>query len=460
MIDLSFPHHAAFPSLPAAWRLRVVSLGMGLLLGGATTGQATAEPPPVRQAASQTAQVAHWIDELRSDSFAAREAASEKLFRLGHVALDRLRETRKSSQDAEQVERLSQLIATLAEQDLELRIERFLRGGNSELENWEEVEKWFGDSPRVRELFVDLYREHPYLVECLDGNAQELALGLSRVSDHVMDRDATQLAPPRRIDLIAMLLVMTKPGFHADTQHDLIVASLLQLHSAYEFRSDPVFGEAFGRMVSNWMSESHLAIRGQVLRQALDWDMDVALPLALKTLDQNPDAELLCRCMQAITSKGEKKHALRLQKYLDDTTVVYRPQYLGEHGGDVQVGDVAAAAIAHLFDVPVTEIGFAKPAEHDVMGIFFEELAIPSKTPGDKSVDGEETDEEESDDESDGNLAPFDDLKNPPMPDQQNWQRFQQIRKASLHREAARKQIHAKARKLLSKLPPERSEKS
>lgn len=456
------------------------------LIGGAGVGVATfAQQPPVARSITVTppieggsvagqdtdseSSVRRWIDDLRSDSFAVRETASEKLFQTGYVALEPLREARKKSQDAEQLERLSQIISTLAEQSLELRIKRFLRGGESDLENWDEVETWFGDSPRVRELYIDLYREHPYVVECLDGTAQERSLALSMVRRRVLDRSTVNASGPRRTDLIAMLLVMTQPDYNADTLYDRIVVSLLQVHSAYEFRSDPIFGDAFGRMVSQWMSESDLSLRVEVLHLALDWKMEVALPLALKSLDQNPDPELICRCMQAIARQGQKKHAARLAEYLDDSTVVYRPQYLGGHGGDVQIGDVAAAAIARLFDMSVTEIGFARPAEHEVLGIFYEELSIPANKPGEKPVASDEPDAQEdteevpgadSDSEADSPPLPMEALDGTPVQDPRTWKQFQRLREASLRREAARQEIRAKARELVSKLPAEISEKS
>lgn len=407
-------------------------------------------------AAGQSKQVAAWIDDLRSDSFAVRELASEKLFGLGHQVLGQLRQAKQVSHDAEQSERLDQIIATLAEDDLELRIEKFLRGGEAELENWEEVEKWFGDSPRVREMFVDLYREHPVLVKSLDGTPQELSLGLSLVHRRVVDRSSVQSGASRRTDLIAMLLAMTKPNLNADTQYDLVVVLLLQMHSAYEFRRDPVFGEPFGRLVSRWMSKSDQGVRSKVLRLALDWEMDVALPLALKTLDEKPDPELLCRCMQAIAKQGEKTDAARLGKYLDDDTTVFRPQYLGGNGGEVQVGDVAAAVIAHLFDMPVTELGFSKPAEHPVLGIFYEELAIPVDPESDDKQGDEASDR---DDELLERLPPGG-LDNLPPQQRRTWQRFQQLREANLRREATRREIREKAKALLSKLPAEVSEKS
>lgn len=407
-------------------------------------------------------QVRDLVEGLRSDQFALREQSSETLFQLGHACLPILRSVRRQSDDAEQSDRLDHIIESLAKQDLESRIRSFLKGGPSELDNWSEMEKWFGDSPRIREMFVDLYREHPYLVESLGGTPQQMSLGLSRVRRRLMERGVGPRETPHRIDLIALLLPMTDPEFQAGPQYDMIVASLLQLYPANDFRNDKVFGEPFMRMVSTWMRHSDLGLREQVLRLALQWKMDIALPLALETLKQNPDPVLLCRCMQTIARQGTLSHAALLAGYINDTTVVFQKRYPGNIGSEVQVGDVAAATIAFLASVPVTEIGFAEPAEHPVFAIIYEELVVPLKDlPEVAEADGEKSGEKESDDsdDKDPTLDEFEDSLDEIQLDQNGLQ-FQQFRRPSRQeiarlkdqirrREAARIEIHLKALKLV-----------
>ncbi|KAA5541025.1 hypothetical protein FYK55_19190 [Roseiconus nitratireducens] len=317
------------------------------------------------------------IESLGGKRFAERERASEQLYQLGFRTLPMLREALQRTDDQEQSARLSRLITTLREVDLEARIESFLRGEDAELENWPALRKWFGDSPRVREIFVELYREHPQLVESLGGTPQELMLAMAEVKSNLVDKGVGRQIPPGKVDLIALLLPMTDPNFPAYGEYDRIVVSLMQLYTAKEFLRDRVLGDSFRKLVSAWMLKSHLSSREGVLRLALEWELDIAMRLARETLAANPDPELLARCLQTIARLGAPADAALVARYLDDGRVVVQKRFLGQAGGDIEVGDVAAATIARLMSVPVTEIGFAVPAEHDIFGIIYEELMIP-----------------------------------------------------------------------------------
>ncbi|QEF96152.1 hypothetical protein Mal15_01790 [Stieleria maiorica] len=399
---------------PRAVGLAVLAIAAVHLGGGVGAYTAVGQTPPAASDAKAVAEpassqeferhVTKLVNDLRSDQFAVREQASEQLFRIGPATLPTLRSIRRQSNDTEQSDRLDRIIESLAKQNLESRIRSFLQGGPSELENWPEFEKWFGDSPPIRELFVDLYREHPDLVDSLGGTPQQLSMGLSRVHRRLIERGVGPREVPQRIDLLALLLPMTDPNFQAGPQYDLIVASLLQLYPANDFRKDAVFGKPFMRIVATWMARSDLSIREQVLRLALQWKMDIGLTLALETLQQNPDPILLCRCMQTIARQGTPKHASLLAVHIHDSTVVFQKRYVGVHGSEVQVGDVAAATIAFLHSVPVTEIGFAEPAEHPIFGIIYEELVVPMKAPvnvGDKSDQDAANDDDATPDPAD-----------------------------------------------------------
>ena len=406
-----------------------------------------------RDESDRADEIRQLVDGLRSDQFAIREECSERLFTLGHEALPLLKSTRRGGSDAEQNDRLDRIIHALSEQDLEMRIHSFLKGGDAELENWPEVKKWFGDSPRVRQLFVDLYREHPELVARLGGTPQQLSIGLSRVRRRLMERGVGPRETPQRVDLVALLLPMVEPNFQADPQYDVIVSSLLQYYPVNDFRNDEALGQPLMRLVTSWMGKSHLSVREQVLRLALKWELEIGLKLALDTITGNPDPILLCRCMQTLARQGKPEHARLLSRYLNDSTVVFRRRHRnlqGVYGSDVQVGDVAAASIAYLASVPVMEIGFAEPAEHEVFGIIYEELVVPMKLiESDSDEDGKEETEEEP-----KAAEPDDPRLRDPFPFGQRtptWEQMQELNEQARRRDAMRKEIRAKALELVPK---------
>ena len=257
------------------------------------------------------------------------------------------------------------------------------------------------------------------------------------------------MGPPRdtplRLDLIALLLPMMDPNFDAEAHYDSLVVSRLQLYPANEFRTDQVFGKPIMRMITQWMSDCDMSVRSQVLPLALQWKLKIGLPLALKTLKEDPNPVLRCRCMQAIARQGTREDAVLLSRYLNDSTIVFRKPYPGMLATEVQVGDVAAASIAYLSSVPVTEIGFVEPAEHDIFGIIFEELIVPLKELPEKDGDEKEKEKEkEKEDELDDLIIPNGFGRRP-----LSWKDVKQMQTEARQREAARIEIHQNAMKLV-----------
>jgi hypothetical protein len=424
-----------------------------LLICWSVGGGATAAPPGTNATAAdaqqtdseqRAAEINRLVDELASPRFIARERASESLFLLGYEILPELREIRRSrtSLDPEQRDRLKLIIRSLAADDLESRIESFLRGEDSQLENWEELRKYFGDSPRVRQMFVELYRTYPDLIGALGGNAQELMLAVNDLKEQLKVNDAAAMQTPKRIDLLAFLLPMTNPNFTGDAECDFLLSSMLQMYPANEFRRDRALGEPFKQLVAKWMIDSDFIVRDRVLRLGMEWKLDVALQLAMRTLAEDPPPRLVARCLQTIALQGAARHLAFVATYLDDERVVLRKRYLGRIGGEVQVGDVAAAAIAYLSSVPVTEIGFAEPAEHDIFGIIFEELVIAPEQAlrqARSAKDAERNQGNQQDDESE------------PSADEAGPARTA---------EQIREEIHAAAKKLVPDAPKATAEES
>ncbi|MEM6470684.1 MAG: hypothetical protein AAF802_14090, partial [Planctomycetota bacterium] len=317
------------------------------------------ESNPVAESTANTATIEQWIDDLGNDQFAKREYASEQLFRQGHLVLPKLRTALRSSNDPEQRERLRQIATVLSDQFLDLRIQSFLEGDLQQLENWDRMEQWFGDSPKIRELFVDLYREFPEMVRSLDGDARELAAGLLGVNQQISRRGAPAFRASPRIDLVALLLPLMQPNCKRDTRYDVLIISSLQGVRGDELQEDPAFGQPLRKMVSKWMKGSNFGVREAALELAMEWDLEIAFPLAIETLDLRPDPDLLCRCMQVLAKQGKKADAQRLLPYLDRNEEILRPLYAGNRSDELLVGDVAAATVGRLCGKKLTELGFA-----------------------------------------------------------------------------------------------------
>ena len=290
---------------------------------------------------------------LGSQRFSERELASEQLFQMGPRILAELRYSRPSAIGQERQMRLDFLIDALAEDDRENRIKQFLEGDDSQLKNWSELKKWFGDSRRVREMFVELYREYPSMIEALGGTPQEISFAALAVRNElILNTRGGPRRAIRRTDSVAMLLPLTDPNCRLAGELDQDVVTLLSMPIARDFQRDPALGESYRSLVSFWMKDCSLPSRELALRLTLMWDLPVGKQIAAKTLDENPPPDLLARCLQTLARKGGKEQISVMERFLDDQRIAKRRSFIGQRYNDVLVSDVASAMIALSFRGP------------------------------------------------------------------------------------------------------------
>lgn len=360
------------------------------------------------------ATVAELATGLQSGRFAERERASEQLYQLGPAALPFLVEIRNEFDQPEPLDRITRIVLSLRKQEKESRIESFLLGGASDVKNWDKIESWFGDNKQSRELYVELYREHPYLIETLGGSPQEVSLGLQLVHRRLRERGVGFESAASRTDVIAMMLPMVQPNFQPRYQYDDYLAGILYTYAGRDSGRDRVFGKPFVRLTTLWMQKSHILVRSIVLRLAMKWDLDITLDLAVETLQENAVPTTTTTAMQAVAKYGNRSHLPMIATFLDDPRVIYPKRANNESGTDVQMRDVAAATIAILCDVPVVDVGFQFSAEDEVFGLLYARLNVPPK----KGIDGEADEENLEEDSEKDEEDPFAPVRPGPLGNQ------------------------------------------
>lgn len=348
----------------------MLSMGLALSLHG--------QEPPGSLDAGAKRLVDELIDELNSNGFQRREAAAERLVEMGRVVLPHLNRRQRRGLEPEQANRLRGVITALERGGLERRIESFLDGQSTDLDNWGLFEEWFGDTPRSRELFVELVRDYPELVLSLDGDAAQIDSGLQATVARISRNRVGVMGEVRRSDLIALLLPTASKDYRTDVLVELYLLSWFHRSVGRELRNDREWSEPFLRLVSKWIEKTSLGNRSRALHRALDWRLDVAYELAVKTLPQNPDPELTARCLQCIARQGSAKDQADAAKFLGDERRLVTVRSMSGTLLTIEVGDVAAATIAYLNNVKVTEVGFAEPIEHPTFGIIYEQIRFPS----------------------------------------------------------------------------------
>ncbi|MEO1526276.1 MAG: hypothetical protein AAFX06_12625 [Planctomycetota bacterium] len=333
------------------------------------------QTPPLDKETQQ--RVDELIDDLNGDGFDKRESAAESLVDMGRSVLPHLNKRRRRGLQPEQASRLKMVIAALEQSGLERRIESFLNGQPADLDNWEIFEDWFKDTPRSRELFVELVRRYPEMVLSLDGDAAKLDSGFRATIRRMNAQRVGTSSELTRADLLALLVPTASENFQTDVLVELQLLAWFHRSVGRELRNDRDWGEPFLRLVTQWMGKTSLGNRSRVLHRALDWQLDTARPLALETLQESPDPELTARCLQSIARQGTKKDLELVANYLDDERRLVTVRSMSGTLLSIEVGDVAAASIAYLNSVPVVKLGFAEPIEHPTFGIVYEQIRFP-----------------------------------------------------------------------------------
>ncbi|WP_345682164.1 hypothetical protein [Novipirellula caenicola] len=328
--------------------------------------------------------VEKWIEDLGADSFAMRERAASHLMQRGIDILPALRHAAANATDPEVRLRTEQLVRQLTEGDLQIRIDSFLAGDEVEFDGWRETQDFMGDSPSVREMFVELMLEHPDITKSLAGSPRERFMAMTAAMGRVQDKMFVQLEVPSRADVIALLLPANDPNVPFNQDFESLMISLLRKEAANRLHRDIQLGGPTDALVSGWVNRSSLNNRAEILFFAMGWDLQRSLPLARRTLGEATSIETIAIALQTISRFGDKGDTALVADLLDDTRVVSERGYARGEKLTTQLGDVAMATIAMLHDVPLADIGFTRAERHPTFGFLFDDLGFPDSAADDE----------------------------------------------------------------------------
>lgn len=358
-------------------------------VGGPTTGDESGDEAgaagsqdsdPRSLSDEQRDAIALWIEQLGSSEFAKRERAAVHLLEMGPAALPALEDAAAESTDAETRLRAGQIVKQLTEGDLQTRISDFLAGKRVDFAGWKAVEKQLGDSIAVRELFVELMQAHPSLVKSLDGTSPERTVALDDVMGKVHAKFRFGGSDPDRADVFALLLVSTDSNVMLNILYENLLLNLARRQIVMSILRDTQLAGPFNELFNKWMMRSSLTMRDEVLFQGMMLDMRNTLPLALRTLEETTQAEVIATCMQVIAKFGDENQTEVLSRFLSDDRIVSNRGF-GQEAAKPQVRDIAMLALALLHELPLTELGMGHIRTHPAAGFEISDVAYTSKDP-------------------------------------------------------------------------------
>jgi hypothetical protein len=314
--------------------------------------------------------VARLIRQLGSDSFSQRERASRELVTLGVAAREAL-DAATTDPDAEIRARARVALSAVTEREFRDRLEAFSAdydgSRNQTLPGWEKFAAELGSSRLSRQLFVEMQRAEPELLEgyaeggktagdALDARCRMLLVQLTQVSSGE--------GPVSLGTMASLLLVGSAEEVSVDQQLAHQLYTWLIYRPAFQkLASGGMWAPMMKKLLGMWIvKDASPAATAQNLMFAASYELKPeGLSLAGKLLASDGTAPQVRQfALLSIGRFGSRQHLAAVEKYLQDGNVCGSirmnkfPRQM-----QVQVRDVALAVLLHLTDQEVRDYGAA-----------------------------------------------------------------------------------------------------
>lgn len=328
----------------------------------ATGGIGTAaEPPPDEQ-------VLLLVRSLSAPEFAVRLRAEQQLLELGPAVLPVLRNAAGAS-DLEARYRLARLIDALEDAQREVALDAFRAGGvplDPRLHTaWNIFTNQVGDRREARELFAEMVRCEPWLVNAVAGPLEQLRLEFERrCADVNLQRVQRQESRRSVATVAALLFAAGLPDCHPSATASSCITACIQEGDFLAAMQRPDRPEPLERLVALWISHPDTATAVQRLQLGAKFDLPEGVDVALEIIRQRLGGPQIQHAILYLAKAGSPAHLHELELLLSDATdlQVRRQGMVTAFSSKVQ--DVALAALLHLTGQDPRSYGFSELREH------------------------------------------------------------------------------------------------
>jgi hypothetical protein len=353
-----------------AWAslLAVTALGARPVLAGADAASPAEQTAPGQDS---TEQITTLVRQLGSPSFAERERATRALIGLGIATRDALLSAVKDP-DAEVRARARAILATVSESDFRDRLEAFSADydgrGQQSLPGWERVSATLGNSRLTRQLFVEMQRAEPELMEAYARGGKAASESLDARCRTIFEQltHASGGDGPVSIGTLAsLLLVGSADDVTVDEQLAFQLYSWLIYRPAFQKNaSSGPWSGPLKRVLGLWIvKDTTPAATAQNLTFAATYDLKPeGITLAAKLLTgEATTPQIRQLALVTIGRFGDKRQLATVEKQLEDPTPCGAAQLKAiSRQVEVQVRDVALAVLLHLTAQAPRDFGAAR----------------------------------------------------------------------------------------------------
>lgn len=309
------------------------------------------------------------IDELSSDEFSDREAATRELIRIGAPALVALDEA-ATHPDREVRFRVQRAATTIRKNSLQRRISRFTRGerleGEEALPGWDQFSKVVGDDSKARRLFIEVQKAEYPLMELAGASTDEISEGVGRRAAQLYSafRDPNERVDPASV--AGLLLLAGQEDVEVDDQTFMSIYYVCNNAGFYDAIKQGRDQEMLRRLMAPWIVKTQPTMVYQALVLSMRFGITEGLRLAASTLGDSATLGTLEKryAIQALAKFGSPEHVKLLEPFLEDDTRI-SSRLLGDQSLVTQVGDLALAASIHLAGQKVKDFGFKNVTYHN-----------------------------------------------------------------------------------------------
>lgn len=306
------------------------------------------------------------VRQLGDDSYPVRQRAMRELTQLGVPAKQALL-TGLQSDDAEIRWRCRRVLASVLELDLRARLADFAADTDGSeglsLPGWERFRELVGDEPAARELFVEMQRAEPDLLEAADAPNAPLDEALQQRCAQLQqvifapDQRARRAAPLGSV--VTLFFVATR----ADVQVTDALVSYLHTFSYQpafqQIMNDPRRSKPVRKLLGTWVGRNSGTFSTYhnfmlSLQYGLGEALDPALA-ALRSGTAQPYAQQYA--MLVVGRFGGAEHANLIEPLLNDHNVL-GSNNINQQEVRTEVCDVALAILVHLAGENHPDFGF------------------------------------------------------------------------------------------------------
>jgi len=329
-------------------------------------GNPVADSAPAATEASSS-DIAALVADLGSNSFATRQRATRELIEQGIAAREALEQAIRTG-DAEVRVRARTVLAAITEADLAVRLEAFAAdydGSRGQtLPGWDSFSAQFGSSRAARQIFVEMQRAEPELLEVFSRGGKNVGQVLNERC-HAISQNATHGQREELVSIgtvASLLLVGSSDEVTVDETPGVQLYSWMIYQPAFQrnARVGP-YAVMLKKLLGRWIVKDSAATVQNLLFAATYELKPEAVQLATRVLTADPPQQGIARqyAMLVVGRFGTKEHVPMMEKLLADATSLGTVQSsVPTKQVELQIRDIALAVVLHLTKQNLREYGY------------------------------------------------------------------------------------------------------